>query len=65
MYCKDCEYSTIRGYQNIFMQIDCKKYGITVDTTNADTRQCIENDYDVLWRAGFDKRRNDTLDNKG
>lgn len=35
--------------------IECSKHGIAVDTTQPETRQCIEDDCDVLWRAAREK----------
>lgn len=61
MLCKDCEH----GHLYIDFSRDkrygggcavcCWKYGITCDTAHPETRQCIEEDFDVLWRAGWEK----------
>jgi len=58
MLCKDCEYADIWGGYPIRINttiIECSKYGMLCDTTHPGTRQCIEEDCDVLWRAAKEK----------
>lgn len=54
MKCKDCKKGIVFWAGNHHFTVKCQKYGIEADTTNAD-RQCIEEDNDVLWRAGWEK----------
>lgn len=57
MLCKDCEHSryvcSTEEYRVITFK--CLKYGIPCDTSHIDTRRCIEDDCDVIWRAAREK----------
>ena len=58
MHCANCRYADIWGGYPIRINttiIECSKYGILCDTTHPSTRQCIEDDCDVIWRAAREK----------
>ena len=55
MLCKDCEYGVCGFGGNNFWIVECCKYRVDCDTTNPNTRQCIEDDCDVIWRAAMQK----------
>lgn len=58
MYCADCEYADLWvefPVKSNVATIECSKHGIAVDTTQPGTRQCIEDDPDVIWRAARQK----------
>ena len=52
MKCKECKESIIFWGGNYYFTVICRKYNRRADTTHPETRPCIEDDYDVLWRAG-------------
>ena len=39
-----------------YVQYECRKYGMTIDATDPFSRECIEEDNDVLWRAARCKK---------
>lgn len=60
MLCKDCEHGHLyidfsRDKRCGGCAVCCRKYGITCETTHPATRPCIEEDNDVIWRAGWEK----------
>lgn len=56
MKCRDCDYcAPFKKEGRNVIKIRCRKYGIAADTSKPWDRQCLEEDYDVIWRAGFEK----------
>lgn len=55
MFCKDCEYGmSLTAVNDRVSTIRCDKYGIAVDTTHPFERVCIDDECDVIWRAGLE-----------
>ena len=58
MLCKDCnccDLCVLELGKSGGIMFFCNKHGIYCDTTHFDTRQCIKEDCDVIWRAAKEK----------
>ena len=64
MLCKDCEYCAPITLEGVVSRIECRKYGINVDTSSPFKRKCIDEDCDILWRLALESGRGGNNDGR-